>query len=81
MSVLVGISVIALWPEEREPEYSGKRLSEWLEPTLNYPAANENIRAQMEPAEAAVRHIGTNALPYILRLDRLRTPPMENGPV
>ena len=31
MCVLVGIGVVAFWPGEREPEYNGKKLSEWLD--------------------------------------------------
>jgi hypothetical protein len=55
--VLVGIGVVAFWPGEREPEYNGKKLSEWL---------GESMKADGDNAEA-VRAIGTNALPYLVR--------------
>jgi hypothetical protein len=57
----VGIGVFALWPGEREPEYNGKKLSEWLRR-----AGFEETRAQVEAADA-IQHIGTNALPWLVR--------------
>jgi hypothetical protein len=72
----------ALWImlRPREPVYQGKSLTAWLEQdVVNYliayqqplpgseaEAAKRN-RAR-EEAEVAIRHIGTNALPYLLKM-------------
>lgn len=57
--VALGITLIA----DREPEYQGKPLSYWLEKLpLDPPHDPPGIEAQL-----AVRAIGTNALPYLLR--------------
>lgn len=61
--VLVAIGVVAFWPGEREPEYNGKKLSEWLEVCRQYPMPGP----ERVPAEEAVRNIGTNALPWLIR--------------
>ena len=59
MLILAGmlgvIVAILVWPGEREPEYQGKTLSEWL----RYP--NSDLQ------ETAVRAIGTHALPWLLK--------------
>src|SRR5256885_14250178 len=57
----MGISVVAFWPGEREPEYKGKKLSEWLRL-----AGDEKTRPQVEAANA-IEHIGTNALPWLVQ--------------
>jgi hypothetical protein len=56
--VLVGIGVVALWPGEREPEYNGKKLSEWIE-AMDGMYSSENVDA--------IQQIGTNALPLLLK--------------
>src|SRR5260221_308103 len=59
--VVVGLFLALAFPSrEREPEYGGKRLSEWV---MRLPWTPEN-----EPSEAedAIRSIGTNAIPYLL---------------
>jgi hypothetical protein len=67
LCVLVGIGVVAFWPGEREPQYNGKKLSEWLEihhaGQLGTLGPDES-RAQ---AETAITHIGTNALPWLVK--------------
>ena len=68
--VLVGIGVVAIWPGEREPEYNGKKLSEWLRAySLGYSNYEEKKiyeREQLAAADA-IQHIGTNALPCLVR--------------
>ncbi len=66
--VLLGCAVVAViiavaWPREREPVYQGKKLSEWM---ALYSTSRPASPAQLEAA-AAVRQIGTNALPHLLR--------------
>jgi len=31
LSVIAGVAVVAFWPGLKEPEYQGKKLSEWLD--------------------------------------------------
>jgi hypothetical protein len=60
--VVAGILGVASWPAEREPEYQGKKLSEWLDC-----GGVLQGRALPEEAQRAVQHIGTNALPCLMR--------------
>jgi len=52
------ILVFTLWPSEREPEYKGITLTKYLDRAAGSP--NEELTE-------AIKHIGTNALPYLLR--------------
>jgi len=68
--VLVGIGVVAFWPGEREPEYNGKKLSEWLRAySLGYSNEDEKKIYEREQFAAAdaIQHMGTNALPCLVR--------------
>ena len=59
--LLISVGTCVLWPTKPEPSYRGRRLSEWL-PGYNAAAtANELART-----EEAIRHIGTNGLPFLL---------------
>jgi len=60
--VSLGISVVAFWPEDKEPEYNGRKLTEWL--IFRGTAKSED---QVRVAEDAVRHIGTNGLPCLIK--------------
>jgi hypothetical protein len=62
-ALLLGLSA-AVWFQE--PRHSGRKLSQWL---LLYDkaASTRNGNEQRTEAEAAVRSIGTNALPLVLR--------------
>jgi HEAT repeats len=66
LTMIGGIAWLALHPDD--PTYKGKRLSVWLEGYNVVNRPSEPIRAQ--EAYEAVRHIGTNAIPTLLR--RLR---------
>jgi hypothetical protein len=66
--VVSTILVFLAWPREREPEYNGVSLSAWLNgfEKLN----RETPAAKFEDickSASAVRHIGTNALPFFIR--------------
>jgi hypothetical protein len=61
-SVLVGIGIVAIWPSEREPEYNGKKLSEWCLGNWWWVEPGER-----EEARVAIDHIGTNALPFLIK--------------
>lgn len=60
---LLAVLIAVLWPGEKEPEYQGKKLRDWLWTYMNHtktdPAAQE--------ATNAIHHIGTNALPFLVR--------------
>src|SRR4051812_47188734 len=56
--LLLAVLVAIVWPGEKEPEYQGKKLSYWLEITTH----EEYVEAR-----EAVRQIGTNALPLLLK--------------
>src|SRR5262245_11583533 len=64
MSVLVAISAVAFLSGEREPEYNGKKLSEWL--ALQ--------RERPDDVTDAVRAIGTNALPVLVKWVEYQVP-------
>src|SRR5438067_1406372 len=56
--IVVAIVAVAFWPQPKEPEYQGKKLSDWLEWYYRHPA---------ETAEA-VRAIGPEkAVPLLVR--------------
>jgi hypothetical protein len=61
-SLAVLMAVLAL-PTQREPQYGRKKLRDWLE---LYGQPFDRFKDGQEAAEA-VRHIGTNALPWLLR--------------
>src|SRR5438477_5536144 len=65
---VVGLLVTGVF-REREPEYGGKRLSEWVLQLPQYLAHPEPHQA-----EEAIRQIGTNALPYLLKWTRYQAP-------
>jgi len=71
--VVAAIMVIAFWPGAREPEYQGKKLSEWLEPYAAAATTPDSILKSDSDVQA-VRHIGTNALPFLVKWIREETP-------
>ena len=67
--VLVGL-LVALFPREHEPEYEGRKLSEWVAISSGNATPADRRRVAQ-----AYDHIGTNALPYVLRWLRDEGPP------
>jgi len=59
IGVVVGVIVVLPKPE-REPVYGGKKLSEWV---LEF----RTSWSKTEETDEAVRHIGTNAIPYLVK--------------
>jgi hypothetical protein len=55
------ILALVFWPREREPEYNGVTLSTWLV------RSGSTNQTESLAAVDAIRHIGTNALPSLLR--------------
>jgi hypothetical protein len=58
-----------IWPREREPEYDGISLSTWLDRTRG--------RRYDDEFTQAVNHMGTNALPVLLRSVDYQMPPWK----
>ena len=75
-SVFGGIGLAAFWPGEREPEYNGKKLSEWLNQSSNREWDESNSHTSKEIA--AVRIIGTNALDCLTKWVTYRPPMWVN---
>jgi hypothetical protein len=83
LCILLAIGLVALWPREREPEYNGKPLSVWLALYADHPtnwtfaqigghmtmSKFQRLPGVPSPDEAAeaIRKIGTNALPFLLK--------------
>ena len=67
--VICGFLAWRFWPQP-EPTYKGKSLTTWLEYYAISGAVTESMN---EEAREAVRHIGTNGIPVLLR--RLRAAP------
>jgi hypothetical protein len=72
IAILGGFAWFVL-PAPPEPVYQGKRLTFWLE-DLNGTRATQAERAK---AEEAIRAIGTNAIPTLLRMLRARDTPLK----
>jgi hypothetical protein len=60
---------LLVWPREREPEYNSVELSKWL----------ERYNDKKPHAAEAIRHIGTNALPFLLHWIQYETPGWRNA--
>ena len=67
IAVVATLFVFALWPHE--PSYQGHSLSWWLE--------QRGMGLKNDPGTLAIRQIGTNALPTLLRLIRTRDSPFK----
>lgn len=85
--VAFGLFTLALWPVH-EPEYRGKRLREWLmdctyrtpQDEPSHGGAASDMRFQLSgEASDAVRHMGTNALPYLLKWLKHEPPESESA--
>jgi HEAT repeat protein len=73
--ILLGCGVFAvalalLWPGEREPRYQANSLSEWLLYERPYSARPTDPNPQFD----AIRQIGTNAIPWLLKWVRYEPP-------
>ena len=62
--------MVAFWPGEREPEYNGKKLSEWIERCWEFGLDD----SQNTEAQNIVQTIGTNGLPSLLKWARQGVP-------
>ncbi len=71
LAVAVVVGVLLALVGSMEPSYGGKRLSEWVEDIgLAYQAGQAGVRPHdggVATALDAVQHIGTNAIPFLLK--------------
>ena len=66
--VVVGALAVAVWPGEREPSYQGKTLFQWLDQYKPYTGfLFVSGGSESGAAVDAIRHIGTNGLPWMLK--------------
>jgi len=68
--LILGIALYFLLASS-EPVYKGKRLSAWTADLDGYAGS------KMEGAKEAIRHIDTNAVPYIIHLLRAKNAPFQ----
>ena len=65
IALFAGVLALGLF-REREPEYGGRSLSDWLdllaEHYMDYPGERNR-----EQAEDAIRHMGTKCIPHLLK--------------
>jgi hypothetical protein len=88
MCVLAAIGGIAIWLGDKEPEYNGRKLSEWMN-LARVGTFSERLKRIIERAQAthkedprdspeaaaeAIEHIGTNGLPWFAKWMSYDTP-------
>jgi hypothetical protein len=74
--VVAAVLVVVLWPREKEPEYKGKKLSEWLKQyyqNSGIPTAKMDAQKFLE-AQEAIRQIGTNGVPLLVKWIKYERP-------
>jgi len=71
--VVLAVGVVVLKPE-REPEYGGKKLSEWVDCYRGGQVINVNSLRDSRDSDDAISQIGTNAVPFLLNWIRYETP-------
>jgi hypothetical protein len=73
--VAAAVIAAAFWPREKEPVYQGKKLSEWLDRYYRNSGITSNYDpAKLSEAQDAVRSMGTNAVPLLLKWMRYESP-------
>jgi len=76
---VVGVIVEGAF-REREPEYGGKRLSEWVKGIGASRAGGRVRRMGIGDTEReAIHHIGTNAVPYLVKFMRYEQPAWKHN--
>jgi hypothetical protein len=78
IAVVGGIAWLASKPDD--PVYQGRHLSEWVDDNYQSHLAVSRpglSKGAQERAENAIRHIGTNALPTLLKMIRYTDSPLK----
>src|ERR1043166_4356748 len=68
----LAMAVIVFVSRESEPSYEGKKLSQWI--SQLDPSRPEITTQARHEAQDALRHMGTNALPYLIEWLQYETP-------
>jgi hypothetical protein len=79
-AMLLTVVGLAAWQRlrTREPVYQGKRLSEWLREAIDNQSGDGLQFPETEPAAMdAVRAIGTNGLPALIRMMEAKDSPLK----
>jgi len=63
LGIVIGATVLSFRPE-REPEYGGKKLSEWVD--IFSTADTPNLYPARTEAAEAISRMGTNAIPFLV---------------
>jgi hypothetical protein len=66
VATLAGLAWLVLRPGQNEPAYQGKSLNYWLRCDYSLGSTEKQM------AESAIRHIGSNAVPTLLRMFQAR---------
>jgi HEAT repeat protein len=78
VGLLVVVASALLWAgRSREPSYQGKRLSQWMDVLAHSSDAPDN--PPRKQATKAIRHIGTNALPFLLAEMKYKESPFDKA--
>jgi HEAT repeat protein len=78
VGLLVVVAAALLWAgRSREPSYQGKRLSQWMDVLV--PSDDAPDDASHKQATEAIRHIGTNALPFLLAELQYKESPFDKA--
>ncbi len=76
MAVIVAVATVAVlvgvMAHEREPEYQGRKLSEWMVDLRPNGLSPDEFLKRKDQAKKAIRSMGTNAVPYFM--SRIKTP-------
>jgi hypothetical protein len=77
--IVIGVGLAFQLFENREPRYQGRSLTQWLEGYSDDVASvdDTNRMARIAESRDAVRHIGTNAVPFLLKKLSARETPIE----
>jgi hypothetical protein len=76
--VVACVLTIVLWPVEKEPVYAGKKLSAWVL-QLNNPLGEWGTAQETVEAGNAIRSLGTNSLPWLLKWIAYEPPPSKRN--
>lgn len=83
-SIFLAAIVMAFAADAQEPEFHGRTLSSWANDLdysyLSNPDSDKKVEPKQEKAIEAVRHIGTNAIPFALEFLKTRAPVQTNAP-
>src|SRR6516162_6654438 len=77
VSALLVVALVFLWcGSRREPRFHGKSLSAWLAEGVRRPVAAWGVEVSViNTKQEAVRAMGTNALPFLVKWMQYESPP------